>query len=152
MNRIGDTVVNTLKINGVTVYRNNSSGDINAWNNVSNAVNADFHLAIHSNASGTHLARGPEIFVDDETSLALSIASNIYDNLWAIYPGNSIQSYHRGVKYARGSLGEVNKEYLPCGALIEVAYHDNVDDATWIMQNIDKIGQNIANSILTYYN
>jgi len=152
MNKIADVVERTLKEKGVTVYRNYPSGDINAWVAGSNYVGADFHLAIHSNGSSHHTARGIEIYVDDETSPALSIASNIYDNIWKIYAGNQEPSYHRGVKYANGSLGEVNKNYLPCGALIEVAYHDQYDDALWIMQNIDKIGQNIANSIISYYN
>lgn len=152
MNKIADVVEKNLKANGVKVYRNYPSGDINQWTSQSNAYKADFHLAIHSNASGHHTARGIEIYVDDEVSPALSIASTIYDNLWRIYSGNDNYLNHRGVKYARGSLGEVNKNYLPCGALIEVAYHDQYDDALWIMENIDKIGQNIANSIISYYN
>lgn len=152
MNRVGTVVINTLKNAGFTVYRNVPAAGIDAWNAQSNAVGADFHLAIHSNGSGTHQARGIEMFVDNETAPALSIASTIYDNLWSIYDGNTNPTYHRGIKYANGSLGEVNTQYLPCGALIEVAYHDQYDDALWVMQNIDKIGQNIANSIISYYN
>ena len=109
-------------------------------------------MAIHSNASASHEARGIEIYVDDAQSNALSIATNIYNNLWSIYPGNNVSTYNRGVKYANGSLGEVNDDFLPTGALIEVAYHDQYDDALWIMQNINTIGENIANSILSYYN
>ena len=134
------------------MYRNYPSGDINAWVAASNYVRADFHLAIHSNASLSHEARGIEIYVDDAQSNALSIATNIYNNLWSIYPGNNVSTYNRGVKYANGSLGEVNDDFLPTGALIEVAYHDQYDDALWIMQNINTIGENIANSILSYYN
>ena len=152
MNAIADVVETTLKNHGVTVYRNYPSGDINAWVATSNYVRADFHLAIHSNASSSHEARGIEIYVDDAQSKALSIATNIYNNLWSIYPGNNVSTYDRGVKYANGSLGEVNDDFLPTGALIEVAYHDQYDDALWIMQNINTIGENIANSILSYYN
>ena len=152
MNKIADVVEATLKNNGVTVYRNSPSGDINAWVATSNYVHADFHLAIHSNASSSHEARGIEIYVDDAQSNALSVATNIYNNLWSIYPGNTVSTYDRGVKYANGALGEVNDEFLPTGALIEVAYHDQYDDALWIMQNISTIGENIANSILSYYN
>ena len=152
MNQIADVVERTLKNNGVIVYRNYPSGDINAWVAASNYVRADFHLAIHSNASASHEARGIEIYVDDAQSNALSIATNIYNNLWSIYPGNNVSTYNRGVKYANGSLGEVNDDFLPTGALIEVAYHDQYDDALWIMKNINTIGENIANSILSYYN
>ena len=152
MNKIADVVQQNLTEKGVIVYRNVPSAGINAWNAESNYVKADFHLAIHSNASGTRLARGIEIYVDKETSKALSIASVIYENLWQIYDGNDNPLYDRGVKYARGSLGEVNEDFLPCGSLIEVAYHDQYDDALWIMQNIENIGNNIANSIYSYYN
>lgn len=152
MNRIADVVQQNLTDKGVIVYRNVPSAGINAWNAESNYVKADFHLAIHSNASGTRLARGIEIYVDKETSKALSIASVIYENLWQIYDGNDNPLYNRGIKYARGSLGEVNEDFLPCGSLIEVAYHDQYDDALWIMQNIENIGNNIANSIYSYYN
>lgn len=152
MNKIADVVQQNLTDKGVIVYRNVPSAGINAWNAESNYVKADFHLAIHSNASGTRLARGIEIYVDKETSKALSIASVIYENLWQIYDGNDNPLYDRGIKYARGSLGEVNEDFLPCGSLIEVAYHDQYDDALWIMQNIENIGNNIANSIYSYYN
>lgn len=152
MNKIADVVQQNLTEKGVIVYRNVPSAGINAWNAESNYVKADFHLAIHSNASGTRLARGIEIYVDKETSKALSIASVIYENLWQIYDGNDNPLYDRGIKYARGSLGEVNEDFLPCGSLIEVAYHDQYDDALWIMQNIENIGNNIANSIYSYYN
>ena len=104
------------------------------------------------NASSHHTARGIEIYVDNETSLAFSIASNIYENLWSIYDGNDNYSYHRGVKFARGSLGEANDLFVPCGSLIEIAYHDEYNDALWVMNNIEAIGENLANSIISYYN
>ena len=151
MNKLGDVVERVLKENGLVVYRNWPSGDINAWTSISNSVHADFHLAIHSNASGTHEARGIEMFVDNETSKSFSIASNIYANLWQIYPANNNENYHRKIKYARGSLGEANDNFLPCGSLIEVAYHDNTEDAAWIVNNLEEIGVNIAKSIINYY-
>ena len=152
MNKLADVIGRELENAGFIVYRNNPYGDINAWNSFSNAVGADFHFAIHSNGSTNHTARGVEIHVDDETSPALSIAANIYDNLYKIYPGNTNPLYNRGIKYARGSLGEVNNNYVNNGALIEVAFHDNYDDALWIAQNLEQIGQNIASSIISYYN
>lgn len=152
MNRVADVVETKLKEAGFVVYRNNPATDINAWTATSNYVKADFHFAIHSNASSHHTARGIEIYVDNETSLAFSIASNIYENLWSIYDGNDNYTYHRGIKFARGSLGEANDLFVPCGSLIEIAYHDEYNDALWIMNNIETIGENLANSIISYYN
>ena len=152
MNKIADVVERVLKQNGVTVYRNRSSGNINLWLSESNYVKSDLHLAIHSNASGRGTARGIEIYVDKETSPALSIATNIYQNLYQIYPGKYTPYTDRGVKYAVGSLGEANDDFIPCGTLIEVAYHDNEEDARWIVENREDIGNNIATSIINYYN
>lgn len=152
MNRVADVVEIKLKEAGFVVYRNNPATDINAWTATSNYVKADFHFAIHSNASSHHTARGIEIYVDNEISLAFSIASNIYENLWSIYDGNDNYTYHRGVKFARGSLGEANDLFVPCGSLIEIAYHDEYNDALWVMNNIETIGENLANSIISYYN
>ncbi len=152
MNKIADVVERVLKQNGVTVYRNRSSGNINAWLSESNYVKSDLHLAIHSNASGRGSARGIEIYVDKATSPSLSIATNIYQNLYAIYPGQNIPYTNRGIKYADGSLGEANDAFIPCGTLIEIAYHDNEEDARWIVENRETIGKNIASSIINYYN
>lgn len=152
MNLIANVVERVLKEHGVTVYRNRSSGNINAWLSESNYVKSDLHLAIHSNASGRGTARGIEIYVDKETSPSLSIATNIYQNLYQIYPGNQEPYTDRGVKYAAGSLGEANDSFIPCGTLIEVAYHDNEEDARWMVENRETIGNNIATSIINYYN
>lgn len=152
MNKITDVIATALKANGVKVYRNKSSGNINEWLQESNNVKSDLHLAIHSNASGKSLARGIEIYVDKQTSKSLSIASNIYKNLYNIYPGKNLPNTNRGVKFADGSLGEANDSFIKSGTLIEIAYHDNFEDAKWMVENREEIGNNIAQSILSYYN
>lgn len=150
MNKLTDYLEADLKNAGVVVYRNKSSGNINQWLAESNAKKSDFHFAIHSNGSTNHDTKGMEIYVDKSTSKCLSIASNIYNGLYEIYPYRDEIS-DRGVKYASGSLGEVNDDFIKCGSLIEIAYHDNYYDAMWIVNNMDAIAQNIANSILKYY-
>ncbi|MCI8394368.1 MAG: hypothetical protein HFH86_02665 [Bacilli bacterium] len=152
MNKLADVVEQILKENGVKVYRNHPNATINDYINESNYIKSDLHFAIHSNASKSKLAQGIEIYIDQETSCALSVAHKIYHNLYQIYPRNKIPETNRGIKYARGAFGEVNDSFLSCGALIEVAYHDNLEDAKWIMENREEIGNNIASSILSYYN
>ena len=152
MNKLADVIEKYLKAANFIVYRNNPNTDINTWNSESNYVKADFHLAIHSNASKDQTARGIEIYVDKETSPSLSAAANVYKNLWSIYPASNVSAYNRSVRYARGSLGEANDEYVANGALIEVAFHDNYEDAMWMVEKMEEIGQNIANSIISYYN
>ena len=46
-------------------------------------------------------------------------------------------------------LGEIVKTKAPA-ILIELAYHDNPDDADWIRENIDLIAENLAVSLGDY--
>lgn len=152
MNLLADYLEKYLKDAGIKVYRNNPNDPIgiNSWLYESNMKKSDFHFAIHSNASVEHTAHGIEIYVDNPTSKCLSIASNIYNNLYDIYP-NKDEKSNRGVKFARGSLGEVNDDFIKCGALIEVAYHDDYNDAKWIVQNKEEIAKNLADTIIDFY-
>ena len=150
MNKLTDYIEKNLKDAGIKVYRNKSSGDINKWLAESNSKKSDFHFAIHSNGSVGHDVKGIEIYVDKPTSQCLSIASNIYNNLYEIYPYRD-QITDRGVKYAEGSLGEANDNFIKCGALIEVAYHDDYEDALWMVNNMEKIAKNISDSIIDFY-
>ena len=151
MNKVTDYVKERLKAHGVTVYRNNSWGNINRWLADSNYLGVDAHIAIHSNASVDHTANGIETWVDDETSNSYNLAHLIQNDLFALYYNQEDKEANRGVKYANGALGEVNNMYLDFGILIEVAYHDIESDAKWIMDNQKLIGYQIADSILKYY-
>ena len=91
-----------------------------------------------------------ETYVDSSSSLGYSFANILYNNLYSIYPYQNSTTNH-GVKYALGGLGEVNPLNISRGVLIEVAYHDNYDDAKWIVDNYEKIGENIASSIISFY-
>ncbi len=151
MNKVADYVEERLKEYGVTVYRNETWGNINRWVADSNYLHVDAHIAIHSNASLDHTGNGIETWVDDTSSNAYSLAQVIQNNLFSIYYDKKDKEANRGVKYANGALGEVNNLYLNFGLLIEVAYHDNEKDAKWIVENRKAIGYSIADSILKYY-
>src|SRR5574344_1978402 len=152
MNKVCDVVEESLKKNNVKVYRNNPNveGKMHVWLAESRKVGSDLHIAIHSNASHDHDAQGMEVYVDASTSLGYSFANILYNNLYSIYPYQSNETNH-GVKYALGGLGEVNTLNISRGVLIEIAYHDNYDDAKWIVDNYEKIGENIASSIISFY-
>ena len=70
-------------------------------------------------------------------------AQIIARNLRDIYPG-------RVQTLTTTELGEVNKTTAPA-VLVEVAYHDNPEDADWIRTNIPKIAQNVVLSLTEYF-
>ena len=48
------------------------------------------------------------------------------------------------------TLGEVKRTRAPA-VLVEVAYHDNTEDADWIRNNIDEIARNLVLSLADYF-
>lgn len=151
MNDLSQYIIERLESKGVKVYRNNPSQKIKDWVKESNEYKVDLHLAVHSNASNNHDEYGIETWIHNDSSKTLSLANLIQKNLSSIYYNKDRKDYNRGVRYAAGALGEVNEKNLEFGILIEVAHHDDKDDAKWIMEHKKDIGYNIADSILKYY-
>ncbi len=135
---------------GVITYTHDSGG-INRWTADSTYLGVDLHLAIHSNASEDHKTYGVETWVNNEDSASYSLAQMLQNNMMNIYYKKDDKLANRGVKYAKGTLGEVNPTMVPFGILIEVAHHDYESDAKWIMDNKELIGNTIADTILEYF-
>lgn len=150
MNKVADVVERVLKANGVKVYRNNPEDNMKTWLNESRSVKSDLHLAIHSNGSANHNVEGMETYVHEELSPAYSVAQVIYSDLFQLYQTTG-HTVGRGVLFARGRMGEVHPLNIKMGVLIEIAYHDYKNDAKWIVDNINPIGNTIANSVLRYF-
>lgn len=141
MQLIGDIVVQLLQYNHQEVYRNKASMTLAQAVADSNSKNVDIHFAIHSNAGGGK-ARGSEIFYLSEKGKKLALA--VYKYIEPLTPTSD-----RGVK-KHEHLYELNKTDA-VAALIEVAFHDNPEDAAFIMNNIQQIGEGIAHGICDYF-
>lgn len=150
MNQVADVTEKVLKQHGFVVYRNKPEMTLDQVVTDSNSKKPDIHFAIHSNASSGN-SRGCEVychkFGGDGEKLARAVYSEIEPNT---------PSSDRGVKegcnhYGMGKpLYELAYTSAPA-ALIEIAYHDNKDDAVWIINNIEVIGTVIAKGILKYF-
>ena len=147
MNDLSNYIEKRLKENNVKVYRNNPNGNINLWVADSKYYGADLHIAIHSNASTDHTSKGIETWINEQTSDTYSLANMIQSDLLNIYYDK--ENGNRGVKYSNGALGETRMPKF--GILVEVAHHDYEEDAKWIMDNKELIGNTIADSILKYF-
>ena len=147
MNDLSNYIEKRLKDYNIKVYRNNPNGNINLWVADSRYYGADLHIAIHSHASTNHTAKGIETWINDQTSDTYSLANMIQSDLMNIYYDK--ENGNRGVKYSNGALGETRMPKF--GILVEVAHHDYLEDAKWIMHNKELIGNTIADSILKYF-
>lgn len=151
MNLLTDKIINKLKKYEVICYRNNPDLFIKDWLQDGINKNIDCHFAIHTNDTSKHDKKGPEIWVDKNTSPTYSIAKLMYKNLYEIYHDNKNDTTYRGIKFAKGRMMECNDEYFKFGFLLELGYHDNEDDCKWMQENIDEIAENLKNTLIEYF-
>lgn len=143
-NLIADAMVPYLVSSGIDFSRNDPSGTVINSVNSSNAGTYDFHLAIHSNAAPERLAgqiKGPDVYYYTGSTQGKRAAEIVANNLKLIYPEPSLVTV-----VPTTSLVELTRTKAPA-VLVEVAYHDNVDDANWIVNNIEEIAKSLSVSV-----
>ncbi|MFA9422157.1 MAG: SH3 domain-containing protein [Sedimentibacter sp.] len=148
MNQVADEMIPYLEQYGINYNRNTPEMTAGSSIRDSNAGNNDFHIAIHSNASGEAQqgkTRGTIIFYYPSSENGLKMAEILNNKMKEIYPLPDL------VKIVpTTSLGEVSRTSAP-SVLIEVAYHDNPEDANWIINNVDSIAKAIASGANEYF-
>ena len=148
MNLIADAMIPYLDASGISYVRN--TPDMTAASSIraSNAGNYDFHLALHSNAVGSAQAgsaTGSQVYYYPNSQNSTRAAEIFANNLKLIYPDPS-----KVVTVPTTTLGEVVRTRAPA-VLIEYAFHDNVQDANWIKNNINAIAENTVASLADYF-
>jgi N-acetylmuramoyl-L-alanine amidase len=142
MNQIAEVVCNCLDASNIIWYRNSPSMTTTQIVEDSNSKNPDFHLALHSNAGG---GRGAEVFIYDWGDDRERLARIVYEKIAELTPTED-----RGVKL-NASLAELNGTTAPA-ALIEYGFHDNPEDAAFILDNIQTLGVVTAQAVCEYFN
>lgn len=148
MNRLADAMVPYLDSSGIRYVRN--TPDMTAASSIraSNAGNYDLHLALHSNAANPDnygQVRGIIVFYYPGSINGKRAAEITADNLKAIYPlPNRVRAE------GTTAIGEVRQPRAP-SVFLELGYHDNPDDALWVMNNLDEIARNIVLSLTEYF-
>lgn len=147
MNLIADRMEAYLKEAGICFYRNSPLMDVNEIVIDSNLKSPVLHFAIHSNAGPESLSgrlMGTDVYYYPTSVNGKLLAEIVADNFKSIYP------YPDKVKTRTStSFAELKRTTAPA-VLVEVAYHDNVEDAEWIKNNIDAIAKNFTDSIIEY--
>lgn len=146
-NLIADAMEPYLRASGITFGRNDPNGTVSTSINLSNSGNYDLHLAIHSNAAPESLSgmiRGSDVYYYRDSARGKRAAEIFANNLKLIYPNPSLVA-----AVPTTTLVEVRRTRA-VAILVEVAYHDNVEDANWIINNIEEIAENLALSVADY--
>lgn len=148
MNLLADKMVPYLDASGIRYVRNTPNMTAVSSIAASNAGNYDLHLALHSNAApegryGT--ARGSIVFYYPGSTQGQLAARTIADGLKAIYPNPNLVRAE-----ATTAIGEVRRVKAP-SVFLELAFHDNLEDANWIKNNLDLIARNLVLSLTEYF-
>jgi len=148
MNLLADALEPYLIANGIDFVRNNRTTNAATAIRESNAGNYDLHLALHSNASPAESFgknRGVDVYYYPGSSSGQRASEIFANNFKDIYPlPDRVQTL------TTTRLGEVRQPKAP-SAFLEIGYHDNNDDAQWIVRNIPQIARNIAQSLTEYF-
>lgn len=147
MNIIVDKMEPYLKADGIEFDRNDPNTSAATAIRESNNGDYDLHFALHSNASPASLAgrmTGSDVYYYPYSTKGKRAADIIADNLKKIYPNpDKVRAL------PTTTIGEVRKTRAPA-VLVELAYHDNPEDAAWIRNNTDEIAENLADSIAKF--
>ena len=148
MNLLADKMVPFLDASGIRYSRN--TPDMTAASSIaaSNAGNYDLHLALHSNAAAGEQAgkaRGSIVFYYPGSADGLRAANLLADALKTVYPNPNLVFTE-----ATTTLGEVARVRAPA-VLIELAFHDNIEDAAWIQNNLDEIARVLVLALTEYF-
>ena len=148
MNRLADAMVPYLRSNGIQYTRN--TPDMTAGSSIrqANQGQYDFYLALHSNGAAPQnygQVRGIIAFYYPTSAKGQEAAEIFADNLKDIYPLPD-----RVRTQGTTSLGEVRDSKFPA-VLLEIGYHDNYADATWVQDNLAQIAQNLVLSLTEYF-
>ncbi|MCC8122910.1 MAG: N-acetylmuramoyl-L-alanine amidase [Oscillospiraceae bacterium] len=148
MNLLADYVAAYLTASGIRYDRNTT--DMTAAESIqaSNAGDYDLHLALHSNAApdGQYGEIRGVIVYYYPGSYYGSVAANLVANaIKQIYP---LPQLVRAVGTIE--IGEVRRVKAPA-VFLELGYHDNIDDAVWIQNNLQPAARGIAMAVAEYF-
>ena len=109
----------------------------------SNSYGADLHVCIHTNAFNGQVS-GTRMFCFNENGNGMKACKAIFNRLAPITPGTS-----ENIR-VNAKLYEVRVPAAPT-AYIEVDFHDVPSVAQWIVENVNLIGETIAQGICDYF-
>lgn len=148
MNLLADAMTPYLEASGINVSRNDPSGTVGKSIRMSNSGSYDFHLALHSNASAPENAgkqTGVDVYYYPQSQDGLRMANILVDALRQVYPEpNKVRAL------ASTALVELRSTRAPA-VLAELGYHDNLQDALWIENNLEAIARALAMGVTEYF-
>ena len=148
MNLLADAMEPYLTASGISFTRNDPELTVGGSVRLSNAGEYDMHLALHSNAAPESLSgriQGTDVYYYQGSAEGEALAQLIAANIATIYPYPELV----GTTPNR-TLYELLNTDAPT-VLVEIAYHDNEEDAQWIIDHLDDIARMLVLSLTQYF-
>ena len=146
MNLIADVLEYELRRHGVTTARNAPSMTLAEVVRDSNAQQPRLHVALHSNASQGQ-ARGAEVYTHRFGGIGEQLANRVYEQLEEVAPTEGFGVKEGALTFGGKGMYELRRTIAPA-ILAEVAFHDNPEDAQFIIDNIYELGNAVARGVL----
>lgn len=147
MNLLADAMEPYLSSSGISYGRNDPNGNAAAAVARGNRGNYRLYLALHSNAAPEiyeGMLRGPDVYYYPTSAQGKRAAEIIANGLRESYPEPELVNTRTST-----TLLELKRSKAPA-VYLELAYHDNEQDARWIADNIDAIAENLVISIADF--
>ena len=141
MNLLTDAIIPHLDRAGVSFHRADPGLTLAQRVKESNEMGAVFHLALHSNAGGKGLARGPVAYYYSQTGKELG--EKLVAALLALGQDNNRSS---NVKQEK-TFYELKSTRAPA-CLLEVDFHDSPSGVKFLMNRREEIAEAIAKVII----
>ncbi len=149
MGYVADALEPYLTVNSIGYTRSRMPNTLANAIASSNAGNYDLHLALHSNASPDGREgqfRGIQAYYYPTSQKGKAAAEALVRALKAIYPDPDLV-----YTVPSTAITEVRRTKAPA-VLMEIGYHDNLQDADWIKANIQNIAEALAKGLTAYFN
>ncbi len=148
MNLIADALEPYLTAAGISFGRNNPAFSVGHAISLSNIGNYDVYLSLHTNTAPPRLfgrIQGLDAYYYPGSAAGEALAQLIVTNLRSIYPyPDLVNAVPNRTHYEL-----ITSRAAP--VLVELAYHDNEEDAQWIADNIESIARALALSLTQYF-
>ena len=143
-NKIAEVAKQALERCGFEVKKAPQGQDMYKSISESNSWDADLHIPIHTNAFNGQLTGGTLVMLYSMSQENVTAGTHILNAVSKISPGKDYSLR------ANSGLAELNATKA-IATYLEVEFHDTVDGAKWIINNINAIGEAIAKGVCNYY-
>ena len=149
MGYVADALEPYLLENNISYTRSRMPNTLANAINTSNSGSYALHLALHSNASGAGSEgryRGIQAYYYPTSTKGRQAAEDLVEALREIYPDPELV-----YTVPTTTIQEVRRTKAPA-VLMEIGYHDNLQDAKWIKDNIQAIALQLAKGLTKFFN